>query len=108
MEILALNKAHRPTDPVTPGIKGKGNCKNKGKDKDKGKGKGKGKNKRKPKGADKVPDLDLLLDLLVDRLCIWHSIGSGVALTEQGESPTKGKDETDHLHHFSVEVITAL
>lgn len=107
MEILALNKAHRPTDPVTPGIKGKGNCKNKGKDKDKGKGKGKN-NKRKPKGADKVPDLDLLLDLLVDRLCIWHSIGSGVALTEQGESPTKGKDETDHLHHFSVEVITAL
>ena len=81
---------------------GKGKCKSRSKSKSKGK------NKKKSKGTDKVPDLDLLLDLLVDRLCIWHSIGSDVALTEQGESPAKAKDETDHLHHFSVEVIMAL
>lgn len=64
--------------------------------------------RRKPKAADKLPDPDVLLDLLVDRLCIWHSIGSET--NEKGGIPVKGKEgtsEKDHLRHFSVEVIMA-
>jgi hypothetical protein len=56
-----------------------------------------------------MPDPDILLDLLVDRLCIWHSIGSDSS-SEKGESLAQEKNvsEKDHLRHFSVEVIMAL
>lgn len=77
--------------------------------KGKGKNKSKGKGKKCKKGVDKEPDPELVLELLVDRLCIWHSVGSDTA--EKDGSPAKGKDtisEKDHLRHFSVEVIMAL
>ncbi|KAA8908456.1 DNA replication regulator SLD3-domain-containing protein [Sphaerosporella brunnea] len=92
LEILALNKEHPPAVvEAEEETKGK---------------KGKGKSKKKKKSKDAAPDV--LLDLLVDRLCIWHSIGSDTS-AEKGELPTKGKvSEKDHLRHFSVEVIMAL
>jgi DNA replication regulator SLD3 len=97
LEVIALNKEHPPA--ITEVVE-----KSKGK-----KSKSKSK-KKKSKDSAKVPEPDLFLDLLVDRLCIWHSIGSGTS-AEKGESPAKGKgvvSEKDHLRHFSVEVIMAL
>ena len=95
---LALNKEHPPAVIEAEPAKGKG------------KGKGKGKSKKGKKEADKEPDPELVLELLVDRLCIWHSVGSETS-TDGGDSHSKGKDsisEKDHLRHFSVEVIMAL
>jgi len=90
LEILALDKEHPPNDISEPT---KGKRKNKIKSK-------------KVKPTEGTPDPDMLLDLLVDRLCIWHSLGSG-----EGETPDEGREGVaakDHLRHFSVEVITAL
>jgi DNA replication regulator SLD3 len=90
LEILALDKEHPPNDISEP---------------TKGKRKSKIKSK-KVKPTEGAPNPDMLLDLLVDRLCIWHSLGSG-----EGETPDKGREGVsakDHLRHFSVEVITAL
>lgn len=99
LEILALNKQHPPAAPTTlESPKGKGKSK-----------KEKKKKTKKNKGVNKAPDPDVLLDLLVDRLCIWHSIGSETA-RDGVDTPAKGKDivsEKDHLRHFSVEVIMA-
>jgi len=78
-----------------------------GKDKTK---KEKKKKAKKAKGVNKTLDPDVLLDLLVDRLCIWHLIGSDATRDGGADSPAKGKgvvSEKDHLRHFSVEVIMA-
>ena len=97
-----MNKEHPP--PVAPATQEP--SKSKGKSK-----KEKKKKNKKTKGVSKAPpDPDVLLDLLVDRLCIWHSIGSDTARDGAG-SPAKGKgvvSAKDHLRHFSVEVIMAL
>lgn len=66
------------------------------------------KEKRKLKTG--APDPKLLLDLLVDRLCIWRSIGSGSSdgLEEESSDQKKVTDrEHDHLRHFCVEVVLA-
>lgn len=66
------------------------------------------KEKRKLKAG--VLDPKLLLDLLVDRLCIWRSIGSGGSdeLEEESSGQKKVIDrEHDHLRHFCVEVVLA-
>ncbi|KAK6499640.1 hypothetical protein TWF481_010003 [Arthrobotrys musiformis] len=52
----------------------------------------------------KKMDLLLLLDLLVDRLCIWHSIGTG---EEPKSSQPKPKDAKDRLKHFCIEIVIA-
>lgn len=68
-----------------------------------------GKKKRKQKQKTGVPDPKLLLDLLVDRLCIWRSIGSGTDRLEEDSSDQKKitDREHDHLKHFCVEVVLA-
>lgn len=65
--------------------------------------------KGKQKSKISVPDSKLLLDLLVDRLCIWRSIGSGsTGLEEESSGQKKVTDrEHDHLRHFCVEVVLA-
>ncbi|KAF3101785.1 hypothetical protein TWF594_008105 [Orbilia oligospora] len=52
----------------------------------------------------KKMDLLVLLDLLVDRLCIWHSIGTG---EEPKSSRPKPKDAKDRLRHFCIEIVIA-
>lgn len=98
LEVLALEReqaasAKRVTDEVL---------------KKKSRNESKKKEKRKSKiGA---PDPKLLLDLLVDRLCIWRSIGSGGSdgLEEDSSDQKKVTDrEHDHLRHFCVEVVLA-
>ncbi|KAL7274803.1 hypothetical protein RUND412_002278 [Rhizina undulata] len=67
--------------------------------------KGKGKSKTKYS----TPDPEILLDLLVDRLCIWRSVGSVSAELveeEQSQNP-EAQNEQDHLRHFCVEVVLA-
>lgn len=68
------------------------------------------KKKGKRKSRISTPNPKLLLDLLVDRLCIWRSIGSGSdELVEESSDQRKVIDqEHDHLRHFCVEVVLAL
>ncbi|KAI5788155.1 DNA replication regulator SLD3-domain-containing protein [Pyronema domesticum] len=94
LEILALNKEHPPSAPEETKEKGKD-----GKEK-----KSKKKSKKAAKNA--MPDPDILLDLLVDRLCIWHSIGADLS-TGKDEFKESSAPEKDHLRHFSIEVIMA-
>lgn len=66
--------------------------------------------KGKRKSRTGTPDPKLLLDLLIDRLCIWRSIGSGGSdgLEEDSSDQKKVTDrEHDHLRHFCVEVVLA-
>ncbi|KAF3905463.1 hypothetical protein ABW20_dc0105475 [Dactylellina cionopaga] len=47
----------------------------------------------------------VLLDLLVDRLCIWHSIGGGnEQMAAQQENQKEAKDR---LRHFCIEIVLA-
>ncbi|KAK6515458.1 hypothetical protein TWF506_007793 [Arthrobotrys conoides] len=62
-----------------------------------------GDNGEKKKRKKKM-DLLVLLDLLVDRLCIWHSIGTG---EEPKSSQPKPKDAKDRLRHFCIEIVIA-
>ena len=74
-------------------------------------------NKKTKKKAKKAQDLGMLLDLLVDRLCIWQSMSMDVTKTSNGEDkPTsqhgskttaKGPD-SDHLRQFCVDVVLPL
>ena len=74
-------------------------------------------NKKTKKKAKKTQDLGMLLDLLVDRLCIWQSMSMDVTKTSNGEdNPTaqhgakataKGSDN-DHLRQFCVDVVLPL
>ncbi|KAK6531343.1 hypothetical protein TWF281_008154 [Arthrobotrys megalospora] len=61
-------------------------------------------NKDKKKKRKKKMDLLVLLDLLVDRLCIWNSIGTG---EEPKSAQPKQKDAKDRLKHFCIEIVTA-
>lgn len=71
--------------------------------------------KRKPK---KPQDLNVLLDLLLDRLCIWQSVEQDETLVKVPQSgsgkndaltPSSGKSGTsDKLKNFCVEVILPL
>lgn len=75
---------------------------------------GKKKKSSKRKGKNKTrtdaPNYSLLLDLLVDRLCIWRSIGSISEGPEEESTEQKlvMDREHDHLRHFCVEVVLAL
>ncbi|KAK6356380.1 hypothetical protein TWF718_000741 [Orbilia javanica] len=63
----------------------------------------KGDEKERKKRKKKM-GLLILLDLLVDRLCIWHSIGTG---EEPKSSQPKPKDAKDRLKHFCIEIVMA-
>lgn len=67
----------------------------------------KSKKKKQPKKKKGMAEPETLLDLLIDRLSIWHSIGSEL----KGDAPleeTEKVAEKDHLRHFCVEVVMAL
>ncbi|KAL8763390.1 MAG: hypothetical protein Q9184_000778 [Pyrenodesmia sp. 2 TL-2023] len=69
---------------------------------------------QKKRKAKKPQDLDTLLDLSVDKLCIWQSmaVDENISLEHSGEAdvksggslPTK-KHDGDHLRDFCVDVI---
>ncbi|EEH45777.1 uncharacterized protein PADG_01927 [Paracoccidioides brasiliensis Pb18] len=65
----------------------------------------------KKTNAEKQQDLNVLLELLVDRLCIWHAVSFGDLLhtessSSTGKKETTGKSaENDKLRDFCTEVI---
>ncbi|EWC48357.1 hypothetical protein DRE_02126 [Drechslerella stenobrocha 248] len=62
----------------------------------------------KDKKKRKKMDPSVLLGLLVDRLCIWHSIEAGDERSGSQQAPVQNtKDEKDHLRHFCVEIVLA-
>lgn len=74
-------------------------------------------NKKIKKKAKKPQDLHMLLDLLVDRLCIWQSMSVDETKTPNGEDRpaaqygTKAAVKTagsDHLRQFCVDVVLPL
>ena len=93
LEILALTKDKIP--PTEP----EGDSKKK-------KLKKKSSSKKKAKGTE-PPDPSILLDLLLDRLCIWRSIGS-LEPPAEGERPKSShtkEGEEDRLKNFCMEVV---
>lgn len=65
----------------------------------------------------KQPDLSVLLDLSIDKLCIWQTMtveqhkssGKSVqTVTAHGEGLPAAKPDTDHLRDFCVDVILPL
>ncbi|KAF8418035.1 DNA replication regulator SLD3-domain-containing protein [Tirmania nivea] len=93
LEILALTKDKTlPTEPEE--------------DSKKKKSKKNASRKRKSKGAE-LPDPSVLLDLLLDRLCIWRSIGSlePPAERERQKSSHAKEGEEDRLKNFCIEVV---
>lgn len=95
LEILSLQSLN-PNLPPNPSEK----------QRKKDKKKKKKKNSRgKPDGA---TDPDMHLELLVDRLCIWHSIGPDPTLKEDDSNKPDTVPEKDHLRNFSMEVIMPL
>lgn len=68
-----------------------------------------GKNSKKGKGK-KKQDLDLMLELLADRLCIWQSVNNEAA-SGGGPGKTSGSTQVsnqDDLRDFCAEVIVPL
>ena len=74
-------------------------------------------NKRMKKKAKKHQDLSVLLDLLVDRLCIWQSMsvdetkianGEDGPTSQHGANPTAKAAGSDHLGQFCVDVVLPL
>ena len=72
------------------------------------------KTKKKPK---KAQDLGVLVDLLVDRLCIWQSMsvdetktsnGDDRPISRQGVKPTAEAAGSDNLRQFCVDVVLPL
>ena len=72
---------------------------------------------KKMKKAKKPQDLSMLLDLLIDRLCIWQSMGVDDTKTLNGEDGPTSQHETkatvkpvgsDHLRQFCVDVVLPL
>ena len=72
------------------------------------------KKKRKPK---KPQDLDTLLDLLVDRLCIWQSTNDDDSKSADNDEKAKDQDGTraagvsngkDQLRQFCVDIVLPL
>jgi len=64
--------------------------------------------KSKGKKSSQMPKHGVLLDLLVDRLCIWQSIGAEIESGNPEEQPDDDKSDHDHLRHFSVEIVMTL
>lgn len=72
---------------------------------------------KKKKNLKKPQDLSVLLDLLVDRLCIWQSMSVDETKTSNGEDrpvsphgakPTAKVVGSDHLRQFCVDVVLPL
>ncbi|KAF3909807.1 hypothetical protein ABW21_db0201969 [Orbilia brochopaga] len=62
----------------------------------------------KGKKKKKKMDPNVLLDLLVDRLCIWTSIGANTENKSSQPAPAQGrKDEKDRLRLFCTEIVLA-
>lgn len=62
----------------------------------------------KPKRKKKIDDVNLLLDLLLDKLCIWQSIEQDGVLDFDAPKQDEGLDGssgTDRLQSFCIEVI---
>ncbi|GAB7355731.1 hypothetical protein MBLNU459_g6426t2 [Dothideomycetes sp. NU459] len=55
--------------------------------------------------AKKVGDLSTTLELLLDKLGIWHSLESGLLLHESTKHDGKPKETPNELHNFCVEVV---
>ena len=57
--------------------------------------------------ARKKQDLQGTLDLLVDKLCIWHTLGVHIDLDvpHQGDEAQTGKHDSDKLRDFCTEVV---
>lgn len=57
----------------------------------------------------KQPELTVLLELLVDRLCIWHAVTDDPVIPDTGEDGAGGQDpknaERDMLRDYCTEVI---
>jgi DNA replication regulator SLD3 len=74
-------------------------------------GKDNGSSAKQSKSKKKEEDLNLLLELLIDRLCIWHAVSAveGVipeSVKETTDSHLSGKKiESDALRDFCTEVI---
>lgn len=73
-----------------------------------------GSQNKKKKKSKKPQDLTMLLDLLVDRLCIWQSMSMDETKTSNGEDRPKSQHgakpiakvaDNDHLRQFCVDVV---
>lgn len=73
--------------------------------------------KKKKKPAKKPQDLSILLDLLVDRLCIWQSMsvdetkaanGEDRSASQHGATAAVKPAGRDHLRQFCVDVVLPL
>ena len=73
--------------------------------------------KKMKKKAKKPQDLSMLLDLLVDRLCIWQSMSVDDTKTSNGEDRSTSQHETkatvkavgsENLRQFCVDVVLPL
>lgn len=82
-----------------------------------GDGSQKMKKKKTQKKHKKSQDLSMLLDLLVDRLCIWQSMSVDEMKTSNGEERIVSQHEAkstpkatgrDHLRQFCIDVILPL
>lgn len=76
-----------------------------------------GSRKKKEKKPKKPQDLSMLLDLLVDRLCIWQSMSVDEMKTSNGEDRPVSRHQAqvtanaagrDHLRQFCVDVVLPL
>ena len=76
-----------------------------------------GVSQKRPKKPKKPQDLDTLLDLLADRLCIWQSMAMDEAKSSKVESKTSSEHENKrpngvaqngHLRQFCVDVVLPL
>lgn len=59
----------------------------------------------KPKRKKKLDDVKLLLDLLLDKLCIWQSIEQEGVLDFDANKEEDGSAANDRLQSFCIEVI---
>lgn len=85
---------------------------------DRGKDFGKAEPSRKKQNSKKAQDLSLLLDLSIDRLCIWQSmavenVDSSKTMNESGRATSdhglsSKKQDSNHLRDFCVDVVLPL
>lgn len=59
----------------------------------------------KPKRKKKMDDVNILLDLLLDKLCIWQSIEQEGVMDFDAKNPNDGSAANDRLQNFCIEVI---
>ena len=91
LEILALTKDKKPLELEKASKK-------------KQKSKKKSSSKREAKGS-AAPDPNVTLDLLLDRLCIWRSIGPVASPETERPKSSHNKGEDDRLRNFCMEVV---